>query len=121
MNLYKKCTAKPYSFLVIDTTLATDNPLRFRKSFFQKEHKIVMNLDDRIRDKKLQYDINKEAAKRSALSSGKIDKYEYLVHEEILPDTFLQSRVIEQAKSTYSSLRRTSEKQKQLNIKEKNK
>ena len=48
-----------------------------------------MNLDDRIRDKKLQYDINKEAAKRSALSSGKIDKYEYLVHEEILPDTFL--------------------------------
>ena len=29
MNLYKNCTAKPYTFLVIDSTLALDNPLRF--------------------------------------------------------------------------------------------
>ena len=48
-----------------------------------------MNFDDRIRDKKRQYNINKGAAKRSALSSGKIDKYEYLVDEEILLDIFL--------------------------------
>ena len=33
MNLYKKCTAKPYSFLVIDITPASDNSLRFRKIF----------------------------------------------------------------------------------------
>ena len=32
MNIYKKCTAKPYSFLVNDTTLASDDPLRFRKN-----------------------------------------------------------------------------------------
>ena len=32
MNPYKKCTAKPYSFLVIDATLALDNPSRFRKN-----------------------------------------------------------------------------------------
>ena len=32
-NIYRKCTAEPYSFLVNDTTLASDNPLRFRKSF----------------------------------------------------------------------------------------
>ena len=32
MNLYKKCTAKPYSFLVIDATLASDNSSRFRKN-----------------------------------------------------------------------------------------
>ena len=32
MNLYKKCTAKPYLFLAIDTTLASDNSLRFRKN-----------------------------------------------------------------------------------------
>ena len=31
MKIYKKCTAKPYSFLVNDTTLPSDNPLRFRK------------------------------------------------------------------------------------------
>ena len=30
-NLYKKCTAKPYSSLVIDTALTSDNPLHFRK------------------------------------------------------------------------------------------
>ena len=36
MNLYKKCTAKPYSFLVIDATLASDNSLRFRKNLSEK-------------------------------------------------------------------------------------
>ena len=36
MNLYKKCTAKPYSFLVIDTTLASDIPLRFRKKLLER-------------------------------------------------------------------------------------
>ena len=44
-----------------------------------------MTIDDKIRDEKLQYDINWEAGKLSALSSGKIDKYEYLTGEEILP------------------------------------
>ena len=33
-NIYRKCTAEPYSFLVNDTTLASDNPLRFRKNLF---------------------------------------------------------------------------------------
>ena len=45
----------------------------------------IMIIDDQIRDKKLQYDINREAAKISVLSSGKINKYEYLTGEEILP------------------------------------
>ena len=36
MNLYKKCTAKPYSVLVIDTTLASDNSLRFRKNLLER-------------------------------------------------------------------------------------
>ena len=43
-----------------------------------------MTIDNQIRDKKLQYDINREAEKISALSSGKIDKYEYLTDEETL-------------------------------------
>ena len=47
-----------------------------------------MTTDDQIRDKKLQYDINREAAKISALSSGKIRKYEYLTGEDILPWNF---------------------------------
>ena len=67
-----------------------------------------MTIDDKIRDEKLQYDINREAAKISALSSGKIDKYEYLTGEEILPSD--QSRIIEQAKFTYSPLGKAFEK-----------
>ena len=66
-----------------------------------------MTVDNKTRDEKLQYDINREAAKTSALPSGKIDKYECLTLEEILhPD---QSRMIEQAKFTYSHLGKTLE------------
>ena len=68
-----------------------------------------MAIDDKIKDEKLQYNINKEAAKISALSSGKIDKYEVLAGEEILPSD--ESRIIEQAKFTYSSLLKAFEKQ----------
>ena len=63
----------------------------------------------KIRDEKIQYDINKDAAKISALSSGKIGKYEYLTGEEILPSN--QQQIIEQAKFTYSPLRKAFEKQ----------
>ena len=61
-----------------------------------------MTIEDKIKDEKLQYDINREAAKISALSSGKIDKYECLTGEEIL---------LEQAKFTYSPLGKAFEKQ----------
>ena len=79
-----------------------------------------MTIEDQIKDEKLQYDINREAAKISALSSGKIDKYEYFIGEEILPSN--QQQIIEQAKFTDSSLGKAFEnKQKLLKIKEKNK
>ena len=58
MNLYKKCTAKPYSFLVIDATLASDNPSRFRKNLLERMQKL-MAIDDKTRDGKLQYDITR--------------------------------------------------------------
>ena len=45
----------------------------------------MMTINDQIKDEKLQYDINREAAKISALSSGKLHKYEYLTGEDILP------------------------------------
>ena len=44
-----------------------------------------MAINDQIRDEKIQYNINTEAAKISALSSGKIRKYEYLTGEDVLP------------------------------------
>ena len=57
-----------------------------------------MTMEDQIRDEKLQYDINKETAKISALLSGKIDQHEYLTGEKILPSK--QQQIIEQAKCT---------------------
>ena len=51
-----------------------------------------MTIDDQIKERKLQYDINREAAKISALSSGKIDKYEYITVEEILPSNEKNNR-----------------------------
>ena len=68
-----------------------------------------MKIDDKIEDEKLQYDINREAAKLSALSSGKIDKYEYLTGKEILPSD--QSRIIGQGKFKYSPLSKAFGKQ----------
>ena len=79
-----------------------------------------MTIEDQIRYEKLQYDINREAAIISALSSEKMDKYKYLTGEEILPSNHQQ--IIEQAKFTYSPLEKAlKNKQKQLQIKEKNK
>ena len=66
----------------------------------------IMTIEDQIRDEKLQYDIKREAAKISALSSG---KYEYLTGEETLPSN--QQQVTEQAKFTYSPLGKAFKKQ----------
>ena len=55
-----------------------------------------MTNDDKIRDEKRQHGINREVAKISAWSSGKIDKYEYLAGEKILPSN--QRQIIEQTK-----------------------
>ena len=77
-----------------------------------------MTIENMIKDEKLQYDINREAAKISALSSSKIDKYEYLTGEEILPPN--QQQITEQAKITHSLLGKLlKNKQKLLKIKEK--
>ena len=79
-----------------------------------------MNLEDQIRDEKLQYDISREAEKISALSLGKIDKHEYLNGEEMLPSN--QQQIVEKAKFTYSPLEKAFEKQtKTINDHSKNK
>ena len=68
-----------------------------------------MTINDQIKDEKLQYDINREAAKISALSSGKIHKYQYLTGEDILPSS--NQQIIEQARLTYSPLGKAFDKQ----------
>ena len=68
-----------------------------------------MTVNDKIKDEKLQYDINRGTAQISALSSDKIDKFEYHAGEEIC--SFSERKIIEQAKFTYSSLGKTFKKQ----------
>ena len=65
MNLYKKFTAEPNCFLVIDTTLASD-----------------ITIEDEIKDEKLQYNINREAAKISDYRQVFNDENEYSTGEE---------------------------------------
>ena len=65
--------------------------LRLHQIIFYNLEKIFLTynktstINDQIRDEKLQYDINRKAAEISALSSDKIDKFEYLTGNEILP------------------------------------
>ena len=61
-----------------------------------------MKINDQIIDEKLQYGLNRKAAKRSALSSDKIVKYKYLTGEDLLSSN--QQQIIEQAKFTNSPL-----------------
>ena len=68
--------------LVNDSTFSSDNAL-----------KLIMKIDENFENEQLQYDINTTAAKISVLSSGKIDKYEYLKDEEILPQVISQRRL----------------------------
>ena len=68
-----------------------------------------MTIDGNIKDEKLQYDIIREATKISVLLSGKIDKYEYLTGEEILPSD--QSIITKQEMFTYSLLSKVFGKQ----------
>ena len=95
--------------MVIDATLLSDNSSCFRKNLLETIWTLIITIEDKIKHEKLQYDVSREAGKISALLSGKIGKYEYLTAEEILPSD--QSRMIEQAKFTYSPLRKAFEKQ----------
>ena len=77
MNSYKKCTAKLYSFLMIDTTLALNNTLSFRKNLLERIQKPAMTIDDKIRDEKLQYDINRELQKHQHYHPEKLINVSY--------------------------------------------
>ena len=57
-----------------------------------------MTVDDQIKDEKAQYNINREAAKISSLSSSKIDKYDYLTGKVVLSPN--EEQIIEEAKLT---------------------
>ena len=99
---YRECTKEPYNFLTIDTLPASD-PLRFRKNLILIKMTVIDQikiLNRKIMQNETQYDLDRKAAKISALSSNNLGKYEYLTGE----DLSLKPSTIEQAKFEYSPL-----------------
>ena len=96
-------TKELYAFLTTDTTLSANNLLRFRKNLFLMKMTVtdqIKTLDRKFKQNEAQYDLDKKAAKISALYSGNLNKYEYLTGE----DLNYQSSTGEQAKFDYSPL-----------------
>ena len=97
--LYKIYIVKPYFFLAINNSLASDNPLNLRCSLLERMWKLIIITDDKIRDEKLQFDINREVTNIFPLSSSKINNSEYLTGEKI--SFSFQNQVKDRAKFTY--------------------
>ena len=105
MKIYREYTKESYTFLTIDTTLPSRNPLRFRKNLFDAFKNMPVTdqikiLDRRIKQNEAQHDLDMKAAKISAFSSNNLDKYEHLTDE----DLGLKPSTVEPAKFEYSPL-----------------
>ena len=105
MKIYRKRTSEPYSFLTIDTTLPANNFFKIKKKSFRFIIKMTLTdelkiLDDKIKENQAQYDLDREAAKISALSSRELDKYEYLNGR----DSGVKPGAVEKVKFEYSPL-----------------
>ena len=70
--MYIPYSLKPYSFIIIGTTLATDN-----KEYKERIQKLVMTTEGKVRDEKLKYNINREAAKISTSDKKLINMNSY--------------------------------------------
>ena len=101
MKTYRECT----NHIIFGHTLPASDPLRFRKNLFDSYKKMTVTDQIKILDRKIlqneaQYDLDRNTAKISALSSNNLDKYEYLTGE----DLGLKPSTVEQAKFEYSPL-----------------
>ena len=105
VKIYRECTSEPYSLLTIDTTLPASDYLRFKKNIYFLLVKITVTgqpkiIDNKIKANQAQYNLDRLAAKISALFSGELRKYEYLTDENLV----YKPSVIEPAKFDYSPL-----------------
>lgn len=85
MELCRKCTAEPYSFLVIDNTLPSDNASLFWKNLLEVVWRVFIQLMKELEIKNCSIGINRATVNISTLTLSKIGKYKYLISEEILP------------------------------------
>ena len=98
INISRECTKETYTFLTTDTKLSASDPLRFRKNLFDSYKKTITDqikiLNKKNMQNEAQYDLDRKAAKLSALSSNNLDKYEYLTGVDLgsKPNTIEQDR-----------------------------
>ena len=91
MKLYKDYTNGPYSFLLNGTTLSSGNPLRFTKNLWKWVLvRNIKEINNKIKQNKAQYDLDRQITKISALSSWNVSKYEFLTVKEVLPEDLLE-------------------------------
>ena len=105
MNLFEKSTAKSYSLLVIDATLASEYPSRFINNLLETTQKIIVTIDNKIRMKNY-----------NMILTEKQQKHQYYQLEKLISMNILQAKVYlrlikEQAKFIYSPLSKALEKQ----------
>ena len=96
MKLYKDYTKEPFSYLVSNITLINDNPLRFKN--YQSYYKMTVSeniktFNNKIEQNKAQYNLDRQTAKISVLSSTNVSKYEFLTNKDILPEDNYQKRL----------------------------
>ena len=79
MKIYKNYTKELFSFLANDTTLPSDNPLGFRKNCYRNDcySEKIKTIDNKMEQNKARYDLDKQTAKISAISSENVGKYEF--------------------------------------------
>ena len=101
LKTYKDYTSKPYSCMIIDAAVPICNPMRFRKNFlktaFIKMTKFdqIKIVDNKIKENKAQYMLDRKNAEIFAKSSGELDKYTYLTGEDLdyKPDALRQAKL----------------------------
>ena len=103
MKPYKDYSKEPYSFLVNDTTLLSESSLRFRCSM--SISKKIKAINNKIKQNKAQYDLDRQIAKISASSSGNVSKYEFLTGKYVLPEKDLLEKAAATKGFEYSQLR----------------
>ena len=103
-KIYRECTKEPYNCLTIDTTLPASDPISFRNIYLILIKMTIADqiniLDRKIMQNEAQYNLDRKAARISALTSNNLDKYEYLTGE----DLDLKPTTVKQAKFEYSPL-----------------
>ena len=87
IKIYRECTKEPCNFLAIDTKLPTSDPLRLEKIYLILMKMTITDqieiLDKNIMQNEAQYNLDRKAAKISALSFNNLDKYEYLTGKDL--------------------------------------